>query len=144
MSDSQRRSAHRPAIRPDRIRRVEGGFAFIPNRFLHDGFLASLSHTERSLYLFFILAADRYGVSFYAHDRICATLEIATDDYLQARAGLIQKDLIAFDGATFQVLSLPPSPILQSRPALTTTDDFEQHDSATIRQIIRSSLSPRR
>jgi hypothetical protein len=41
---------HRAPILPDRIRRPEGGFAFIPNRFLHGGFFASLSHVERSLY----------------------------------------------------------------------------------------------
>jgi hypothetical protein len=144
MSDSRPRSAHRPAIRPDRVRRIEGGFAFIPNRFLHDGFLASLSQVERSLYLFFVLAADRHGVSFYAQDRICATLELATDDYLQARGALIQKDLIAFDGLTVQVLSLPSAPALQARPALITSDDFEEHDPATIRQIIGSSFGPRR
>ncbi|MFH1952775.1 MAG: hypothetical protein ABIL06_14285 [Pseudomonadota bacterium] len=31
---------------PNRIRRIEGGFSFIPHRFLTDGFLASLGQTE--------------------------------------------------------------------------------------------------
>ncbi len=144
MSDAERKPWRRAAIRPDRVRKIEGGFAFIPNRFLHDGFFTSLSHIERSLYLFLIVAGDRNGVSFYAADRICSTLEITVDDYLQARSGLLEKDLLAFDGTRFQVLSLPPAPVVRSRPPLVTSDDFERHDPATIRQIIRSSLDPKR
>lgn len=144
MNDSNRKTVHRSAVRPDRIRRVEAGFAFIPNRFLHGGFFASLGHIERSLYLFLVLAADRNGVSFYRHDRICSSLEICPDDYVQARADLLKKDLIAFDGVRFQVLSLPSEPVLQTRPALISEDDFEEHDPATIQQLIRSSLDPRR
>lgn len=144
MNDSCRKTVHRTAIRHDRIRRVEAGFAFVPNRFLHEGFFGSLAHIERSLYFFLVLAGDRNGVSFYRHDRICSTLEICPDDYLQARADLIRKDLIAFDGVRFQVLSLPSAPLQQTRPALVTEDDFEQHDPATIQQIIRSSLEHRR
>jgi len=142
--DSGRRPPHRPPPRPDRIRRIDGGFAFVPNRFLHQGFFASLSHVERSLYFFLVLASDRHGVSFYAYDRICDALELTLDDYLLARKGLIDKDLIAFDGGRFQVLSLPPSPIVPPRPALVTPADFEDHDPPTIRNIIRSSLDRRR
>src|SRR5262249_16137722 len=53
------------------------------NEFSHRGFFAQLSHTERSLYFFLVLAADRNGVSFYAHDLICATLELTRDRALQ-------------------------------------------------------------
>ncbi len=130
--------------RPDRVRRIEGGFAFVPNRFLHDGFLASLTANERSLYFFLVLAADRNGVSFYAYDRICATLEIAPDAYLAARNGLIRKDLLAFDGTRFQVLSLPAAPAIDSSPPLVSPRDFEDHDPATIRAIVRASLDRRR
>ena len=144
MPNSRTMSAERSPIRPDRIRRIQGGFAFIPNRFLHDGFLASLNHAERSLYLFLVLAADRNGISFYAADRICSTIELTLDDYLLARNGLIDKDLIAFDGFRFQVLSLPDTPIHRPRRALVTPQDFEEDDPATIRQIVRSSLAPRR
>ncbi len=127
--------------RPDRVRRIEAGFAFLPNRFLHKGFFASLSHAERSLYLFLVLAADRNGVSFYPYDRICSTLEMFPDDYIGVRNSLLQKDLLAFDGTRFQVLSLPPSPVV-TRP-LVTSQDFEEHDPATVRQLIRSSLAKR-
>jgi len=133
----------RPPIRPDRIRRIQRGFAAIPNRFLHGGFFASLGHVERSLYVFLVLAGDRNGVSFYSYDKICATLEVTLDDYIAARNALIDCDLIAFDGTRFQVLSLPEHPRSPRRPALASQDDFERDDPATIRQLIRSSLHDR-
>ena len=43
-------------LEPDRIRHIQGGFSFIPHRFLTDGFLASLSQIEILLYLFLVLA----------------------------------------------------------------------------------------
>jgi hypothetical protein len=145
-ANTGRKPPHRTPMRPDRIRRIEGGFAFLPNDFLHQGFFASLSHAERSLYFFLVLAGDRNGVSFYAYDRICDALELTPDEYLLVRNSLIDKDLIAFDGGRFQVLSLPPAPIIPTpvpRP-LVTQDDFEDHDPATIHHIIRSSLDRRR
>jgi hypothetical protein len=135
---------HQTPPRPERIRRISGGFAFVPNELLHQGFFASLSHTERSLYFFLLLAGDRNGVSFYAHDRICAALELTLDDYLVVRDSLIDKDLIAFDGTRFQVLSLPAAPVVPPPRPLVTQDDFEDHDPATIQRILRSSFDRRR
>jgi hypothetical protein len=128
---------------PDRVRRIDGGFAFVPNRLLHDGFFASLTHLERSLFFFLVLAADRDGVSFYSYDRICATLEITLDDYVAARNALVDMDLVAFDGTRFQVLSLPPRPSFRARSPLITEEDLERDDPATIRQRIRDSLMRR-
>ena len=95
---------------PDRIRCIEGGFSFIPHSFLTDGFLAGLNQKEILVYIFLVLAADRFGVSFYSYDGICTLLKLTPDEYAQARNGLIKKDLIAFDGTLFQVLSLPSTP----------------------------------
>jgi hypothetical protein len=97
----------------DRVRHVDGGFSFIPHRFLTDGFLSSLNQEEILLYFFLILASDRYGLSFYAYDAICSLLELSLDEYIEARDGLIRKDLIAFDGTLFQVLDLPSKPVLE-------------------------------
>lgn len=131
-----------PPILPDRVRRIDrqGGFAFVPGRFLHDGFLAALRHTERSLYLFLVLAGDRNGISFYSYDRICTALQMTPDEYVLARNRLIDMDLLAFDGKHFQVLALPGRPTLLAGPPLRTRDDFERDDPATIRQLIRASL----
>jgi hypothetical protein len=142
--DAGRRPPNRTPPRPDRIRRITGGFAFVPNDFLHQGFFASLSHAERSLYFFLVLAGDRNGVSFYAYDRICDALELTPDEYLLVRNSLVDKDLIAFDGGRFQVLSLPPAPTVPARRPLVTQEDFEDHDPATIRHLIRSSVDRRR
>jgi hypothetical protein len=96
---------------PERVRHIERGFSFIPHRFLTDGFLASLSQKEILLYLFLVLASDRQGLSFYSYETICSLLQLPVDDYLRARDGLLEKDLIAFDGTLFQVLDLPPQPV---------------------------------
>ena len=99
---------------PNRIRRIEGGFSFVPHRFVTDGFLAVLGQKEILLYLFLIIVSDRNGLSFYSYDAICTLLQITVDDYVEARDGLIHKDLIAFDGTLFQVLDLPEKPILEN------------------------------
>ena len=91
----------------DRIRKIEGSFAFIEHKFLRHGFWASLEHQELLLYFFLILVADREGLSYYSYDKICTMLRITLDQYVTARDSLIEKDLIAFDGTIFQVLSLP-------------------------------------
>ena len=94
-------------LNPSRIRCIDGGFSFIPHRFLTDGFLETLTQRQLLLYILLVLAADRYGLSFYSDDRICSLLHMTGQQYIEARDGLIEKDLIAFDGSLFQVLSLP-------------------------------------
>ena len=93
-----------------RIRGINGGFAFIPHRFLTDGFLSDLTPRQQQLYFFLVLAADRHGLSFYSYDSICSLLQLSLDQYIKARDDLIKKDLIAFDGTVFQVLDLPQAP----------------------------------
>jgi len=101
-------------LNPSRVRRINGGFGFIPHTFLADGFLASLEQKEILLYFFLVLVSDRDGLSYYAYDSICTFLQITLDQYIEARNGLIDKDLIAFDGSLFQVLSLPDKPTIQA------------------------------
>jgi hypothetical protein len=125
---------------PQRVRKITGSFAFLEHRFVRDGFWTSLTHHELLLYVFLVLVADRHGLSYYSFDKICALLQLALDDYLLARNALIKKDLIAFDGHLFQVLSLPPRPVLQPPTPLHSAQQLAQADPATIRQIIRNSL----
>ena len=103
-------------LNPNRIRRIDGGFSFIPHRFLTDGFLAALDQQEILLYFFLVLASDRNGLSFYSYDAICSLLGLSVDHYIEARDGLMEKDLVAFDGAIFQVLDLPEQPIQDEAP----------------------------
>ena len=90
-----------------RFRKINGGFSFIPHRFVLDGFLAALGQNELLLYLFLVLVSDRNGLSFYSYDTICTLLELSLDEYIASRNSLMDKDLIAFDGTLFQVLDLP-------------------------------------
>ena len=62
---------------PNRVRRIDGGFSFIPHRFLTDGFLSSLTQKEILLYFFLILASDRSGLSCYSYDAICSFFKSA-------------------------------------------------------------------
>jgi hypothetical protein len=125
---------------PERLRKILGSFAFIEHRFLRDGFFATLSHHELVLYFFLVLVADRNGLSYYSFDKICTLLTISTDQYLLARNCLIQKDLIAFDGHLFQVLSLPEKPVIEPSKPLKTRQQMEEADPATIHQLIQSAL----
>jgi hypothetical protein len=97
-------------LNPVRVRQINGGFSFIPHRFITDGFLASLDQNELLLYLFLVLVSDRYGLSFYNYDSICSLLQMRIDQYIKTRDSLAEKDLIAFNGTLFQVLSLPKKP----------------------------------
>lgn len=134
----------RPPILPERVRRIDGqSFAFLPHRFLREGFLCSLTPDEQRLYLFLVLAADRTGTSFYHYDRICSILEMVVDDYLDARNGLLAKDLLAFDGSRFQLLSLPPKPLYKPSHALRADHQLQDDDPATVRQAIVASLAER-
>ena len=122
---------------PQRLRTIEGSFATIEHRFLRDGFWSTLSHHELLLYFFLVLVADRHGLSFYGYDKLCSLLQMSLDDYLEARNGLIQKDLVAFDGRIFQVLSLPDRPRDSASSILKTREDMETKDPATIHHICR-------
>jgi len=125
---------------PERVRTITGSFAFLEHRFLRDGFWCSLSQHALLLYVFLVLVADRHGLSYYSFDKICALLQLSLDDYLIARNALMKQDLIAFDGHLFQVLSLPPRPVLQPPTPFHSAQQMAQADPATIRQIIRNSL----
>jgi hypothetical protein len=148
MSDTPKRpprqTIQRAPISPERVRSIgTESFAFVPHRFLRQGFFATLSADERGLYFFLVLAADRYGVSFYRYETICSVLQLPLESYLAARNGLIGKDLLAFDGTRFQVLALPAKPVGAAAEPLHTPADLADHDPATIRSLIRHSLPPR-
>jgi hypothetical protein len=135
----------RAPILPQRVRSIGGNsFAFLPHRFLREGFFASLAPDELRLYVLLVLAGDRNGLSFYHYDSICSLLEIPLESYLRARNALIDKDLIAFDGTRFQVLSLPDKPRFDNPVPLTDDVDRSDRDPATIRRMIRQSLGPAR
>jgi len=127
-------------LTPERVRKINGSFAFIEHRFLRDGFFTNLSHLELVLYFFLLLVSDRCGLSYYSFDKICSALRIDVDNYIEARNALIDNDLIAFDGTLFQVLDLPEAPRLRRPVVLKSLEDMERSDPATIRQILRDAF----
>lgn len=131
---------HKKPILSQRIRKIQGSFAWIPHSFLCDGFWSSLNHHELQLYLFLVLAADRLGISYYSFDKICSFVGVNTDEYILARNELIDKDLIAFDGHLFQVLSLSENFKPTVPQPISSQKEMMQRDPATIHQTIRRSL----
>jgi hypothetical protein len=87
-----------------------------------------------------VLVADRNGLSYYSYDKICTLVRFSTNDYLLARNTLIQKELIAFDGHLYQVLSLPDKPVIHISKPLKTEEEMAERDPATVHQIITCSL----
>ena len=128
------------ALYPQRVRQINGSFAFIEHRFVQNGFWEALSHQELLLYIFLVLVGDRNGLSYYSYDKICTLLKISLDEYLRARDALIAKDLIGFDGYLFQVLSLPDSPVRPAGQPITDPEQMQRKDPATIRRIVTEAL----
>ena len=118
-----------------RIRRIDGGFSFIPHRFLTDGFLSALNQKQQLLYFFLVLAADRNGLSFYSYDSILNLLKMSLDQYIKARDGLIETDLIDFDGTIFQVLELPAVPPAKEPNPTGHSTDIKQLLSKTLKEV---------
>ena len=127
-------------LMPGRVRRITGSFAFIEHRFVRGRFWESLTHHELLLYFFLVLVGDRQGMSYYGFDKISTILGVSVDHYIAARDGLIEKDLIAFDGYLFQVLSLPDQVVSKPAEVLRPATAMEDKDPATIRQYILKSL----
>jgi len=132
MAERRREMIEKRVLCPERVRGINGSFAFIEHRFLRDGFWSRLDHYELVLYFFLVMVGDRNGISFYCYDRICTLLGMSVDDYIQARNALIEKDLIAFDGKMFQVLSLPEKVVDTSRQPLKNPEEMKRHDPAAI------------
>jgi hypothetical protein len=126
-------------LEPNRIRHIDGGFSFIPHRFMTDGFFSCLGQKEILLYFFLVLVSDRYGLSFYSYDAICSLLQFTLDECNEATDGLIEKDLIAFDGIIYQVLDLPSKRVQDFPRKLDHKVDRKQYRHH-VRNIIQQSL----
>ncbi len=96
----------------ERVRKIEGSFSWIDHRFITGGFLRDLSTLEILLYLFLVAVSDRNGLSFYHDDRIASLLKIDLAALGQAREGLVLRSLLAYEPPLYQVLSLPPVPVI--------------------------------
>ncbi len=103
-----------------RIRTIQGGFAFIPHRFLNDGFIGRLGPDELLLYFFLVTVSDAYGLSYYGDPAVCRFLGTSVPELASCRQILIDKDLVAFEPPLYQVLELPAKPAEESRTTAAT------------------------
>jgi hypothetical protein len=95
-----------------RVRKICGTFSWIDHRLITGGFLADLTSAQILLYLFLVAVSNRYGVSFYHDDRICHMLKMDLYGLGEAREGLRQRSLIAYEYPIYQVLQLPAEPVM--------------------------------
>jgi len=122
---------------PERVRVINGSFGFLEHRFLRNGFWESLSHHELLLYIFLVLVSDKNGLSYYGYDKICRILKVHLNQYIDARNGLLDKDLIGFDGRLFQVFSLPKRPVILKPVKAEIRQGNWVSLGETVREIIR-------
>lgn len=97
-------------IRPNRLRALERPYGWVPFRLLSSGRLAELSRPAKLLYFFLCLVADRRGLSFYGDRRVHEVLALSDQELCAARTELCDRDLLAFDGRVYQLLSWPAEP----------------------------------
>ncbi len=124
---NQASTHRRPAtlLRPERLRVIERPFGWLPCRLLSDGWFESVSQPAKLLYPLLAMASDRQGLSFYSAPRIEQVLGLGVGELDQARNELSEADLLAFDGWTYQLLSLPhhcPPLASELQPRSTTRD----------------------
>ena len=127
-------------LRPDRLRSIEHErpFGWIPCRLLKSDLLRTMSTSAKLLYLHLALAADRQGLSFWGDKRIQETIAIGAAALEDARQQLIDLDLLAFDGHTYQLLSLPHQP--SSAPAAVEARSPDENASTEIPEEARRLL----
>ena len=124
-------------LRPDRVRTIEKPFAWLPFRLLKDGLFADLSDRAKLLYLFLCLAADRLGLSFYGDAKLQTYFQLGPTEIGLARKELIQKEMIAYDGRLYQVLSLPSPDISPSRRINPQTSQPRNREPERIGDILK-------
>jgi hypothetical protein len=142
-------------LRPDRLRSVERErpFGWLPCHLLSGDLLRLMSTCAKALYLHLALAADRCGLSFWGDRRIQETIGLDAAELQQAREQLIQLDLLAFDGRTYQLLSLPEHehrrhehrrssvPAIDAPPRDLATDGIPEDARRILRRILGRDLS---
>lgn len=101
---------------PDRCRHTPRRFSWLDHRLLRDGHLAACPCPQAlALYLVLATASDSRGLSYYSERRLAELLGLTHDELVRARRRLIETGLIAWRRPHYQVLSLDPDDIRQSR-----------------------------
>jgi hypothetical protein len=95
---------------PQRLRRVPHQFSWIDQRLVREGHIARCGGVQAiALYLLLVTVADSQGLSYYSDKTAARLLCISEEQLRQARLGLLQAGLIAYEAPLYQVLSLEPT-----------------------------------
>ena len=125
---------------PQRLRRVPHQFSWIDQRLVREGHITRCGGTDAiALYLLLVTVADCQGLSYYSDKTAARLLGMTQAQLHQARLGLLQAGLIAYQAPLYQVLSLEPD--LSTEP-LTPRTGKALPLSAVLRQILESGGTP--
>jgi len=95
---------------PQRLRQVPHQFSWIDQRLVREGHIARCGGVQAiALYLLLVTVADSQGLSYYSDKSAARLLCISEEQLRQARLGLLQAGLIAYEAPLYQVLSLEPT-----------------------------------
>jgi hypothetical protein len=110
---------------PDLVRRPSGGFGWLEQRLLLDGWLRELGPKATAVLVLLALAADRNGASFFGRLRMAGALGLSCEDVDLALGRLTELGLVAHrpwragtrDGV-WQLLGVPVKDGARSRSAV--------------------------
>ena len=126
---------------PQRLRTVPHQFSWIDQRLVREGHIARCGGTQAlALYLLLVTVADRQGLSFYSDKTAARLLCLSEGELRQARLGLLQAGLIAYEAPLYQVLSLEPIFLSTEQPVPHTGQALPL--SAILRQVLESGGPP--
>lgn len=130
-------------IEPGRLRSIERPFGWMACRMLTEGFLGRMSLEAKVLYLGLCLASNRGGLSCWPDKKLQKQLGLKQELLFCGREELLSKDLVAFDGVTYQVLSLPMKvqAMENIEPRAEQKEDFKPADPEHVARIIKSIRS---
>ena len=94
-------------LRSDRIRTLPAQWSWVDQRLIRMERPVKCDSKVWGLYLFLVTVSDRDGLSYYSDRSIMEWLNFEGEEFISARNVLIKADLIAHQGALYQVLSFP-------------------------------------
>lgn len=135
---------NRPNVKlpdPERRRHTPRRFSWVDHRLLRDDHLAACGCPKAlALYLVLVTASDARGVSYYSDRRLAELLALSGDELVGARRRLIECGLAAWRKPYYQVLSLDPDDIRQSRLRRGTREERDperSREAVGIAEVLR-------